>query len=846
MAPTSVILAGEAPVDILIYPSNPWYPSDPPRSGYTLHTCRQRSGIYLVSRFLRWVPHDSNLKIHELISNDDAEKIFQEPVRSILEFEMKEEHHHSEKLTLNRRRQLDYRSFCLCPPLPSNAGVDENKYVVIFQDAGASFSNSDDAVAFLTKARPSTLIYNMTRPLASGDSWESIRKGVFTENGGQDPTKLVVIVNADDLRAEGIHLSHGLSWEKTCEDFVEQLGSVGRLVGLVTCAHLVVLFGCDGVIYHRGLIHKTNQGEHIHHPILYYDTGCTEGEFLRQKKDDPPGILEAFLAGLISTIDSLALEDCIELGFLAARRHVTSGVSLSSNEPDYNPSYIMGGYVYYKQTFRLRIPSDIIGSGADHDWSILDRTVGDPAQIARDIVRSGISSPGFIDIPRAQFGQLVLVDRHEIESFRTVANVLRDYINFPQTKPISIAFFGPRGSGRTYAALELGTALLSDQKVSRLHLDLTQTMTPADLIPIFHSIRDSNLEGLFPLVYITGFDVNVPGSQIMWLSHLLGPIRNGSFVDNGTTRPLGRAIFFFGSLNYKTFQKFQTQTAGRCEEFLGCLQGYINMLGPDCVGEQDRLYPVRRAVILRRLLEVREPKLSISGQLSIDESVLDGLLLIPSYRQGIRSLKSIIAMSRLDGRKSFERAALPPVDQLGLHVDQKLFMRYLNGQVLPDSIREHLAEHIHATYLIKRFSMGMTPEERQRPAHQSWNHLPEEFRESARAHADDVPRKLRLIYCFLAESQDHMHREPVTSFTPYEQDILAEQEHNRWNAERLQKQWSRSSDNSVGSTVRTSPFLVAWSDLAPEWQDVDRVLVASYPRILPNEWRIYRIGSIIS
>ncbi|KAK6533054.1 hypothetical protein TWF281_007214 [Arthrobotrys megalospora] len=847
MPPINVLLAGDAPVDVLIYPTRP---DENSRNKHMLKTCRQRSGATLISKFLNCVAHDYNLKIHEPIYSGSA-NIQHESVRSILEFEI---HDDSDPLhltlKLNRIQRLDYQSLWQSPwPSVSVGTVNATeKDILVFQDTESSFRNPDDAIQFLRNARPGVLVYYMTPELASGSIWESIRNGVYTTGDIQDPERLVVVVSANDLRAEGIQLSHGLSWEKTCEDFVEQLGSVGRLVSLVTCAHLVVLFSCDGVIYHRG--------GHLNQPTLYFDPKCTEGEFLRQNLGEVPGITEAFIAGMVTHLGGSVknLEESIELALLSARRLAASGLvrgPKSADRPEHLGPYIMSALITSESSiFKLLIPSDVIGSGADHYWSILDRTVGDPAQVARDVVKIGISSSGSSGIPVAQFGRLVLVDRHEIESFRIISNFLRDYIDVPQTKPISIALFGPRGAGRSYAAMEMGKALLNGQKVSQFRMDLTQIAAPSDLIPIFHSIRDSNLEGGFPLVYINGFDTPVPGSSLLWLFHLLTPMLHGRFIDNGASRPIGRAVFFLGSINFKTYQKFQNQVGGssrglaapRFEEFLGCLHGYVNMLGPDCVGEHDRLYPVRRAVILRELLEKREPKLKVDGRILIDESVLDGLLLVPSYRQGIRSLKSIIAMSRLNGARQFERAALPPTGQLDLHVNSEDFLRYLNGNVLPESIREHLAQNIHTAYLNKRFSMGMSDEDRKRPGHQPWDQLPEEFRESARAHADNIPRKLRLISCFLAEKQDHTHREPVENFSSDEIEVLAKNEHDRWNAERLQKQWTKSS--KTDPTVRTSSFLVAWNDLAREWQDVDRVLVASYPSILPEDYQIYRMGGV--
>jgi hypothetical protein len=108
------------------------------------------------------------------------------------------------------------------------------------------------ALDFLEKVKPQFIVHYMTRPLAKGPLWDIIRNGPLNRDGIPQLDNLAVIVDADDLRAEGISLSRALSWEKTAEDFVRNLGSKGRLDTLVTCPNLIVRFGNEGVIHHRG------------------------------------------------------------------------------------------------------------------------------------------------------------------------------------------------------------------------------------------------------------------------------------------------------------------------------------------------------------------------------------------------------------------------------------------------------------------------------------------------------------------------------------------------------------------------------------------------------------------
>jgi hypothetical protein len=163
--------------------------------------------------------------------------------------------------------------------------------------------------------------------------------------------------------------------------------------------------------------------------------------------------------------------------------------------------------------------------------------------------------------------------------------------------------------------------------------------------------------------------------------------------------------------------------------------------------------------------------------------------------------------------------------------------------MLSDDVLEFMARGLHETYVPYRLSIARTKEEKEKLEAQtslnSWDVLDEEFKESARAHAADIPRKLRFIHCFM--SKINSHRRPVTKFEPEEIDLLAEREHERWNAERLQKQWRLGERNEA---QRVSPFLIPWRDLAKIWQDVDRVMVDAYPNVMPHGYAIYRVGKI--
>ncbi|KAK2762829.1 hypothetical protein FQN54_001004 [Arachnomyces sp. PD_36] len=846
MSSRHVVITGDAPVDMFLYPSPMGLHHS--TGSQRLHTHYLRRGAGLLADFLGELEkqqHSPKIQLHKPTFHGWEP----DSIQSITELDLHTVSGQGRSaFKLKSKQHLNTRHGWHAPgSVPSIGGNNGNISLWLLQDADCSFNDADsDAVIELFRqSQPQFLLYHMARPLCSGKIWETLRNGPFVgADRKQDPEKVIVIIDANDLRAEGIELSHGLSWEKTSEGFVEQLGSVGRLVSLVTCAHLIVRFGCAGAIYHRGL--------RVVRPTLFFDPLSAEGDFARRNLGHVPGEPEAFVAGFTKALiesKDLNVEESIESGLRTARRLARRGLSIQDPEsPQCSPvhafSEIMGNFNQAEddKLIKFLIPSDEISRSNDPNWSLLDYTIGDPSEVARRIVKEGTHSPAS-HVPLARFNRLVLVDRHDIESFRTLFNFLEEYLAARKGKPLSIALFGPRGSGKSFSAFQVAEAATKGQKTQRLRFDLSQFTGLDDLLAAFHSVRDCTLEGFIPLVYFNGFDTPFSGTQFGWFPYLLPPMLAGKFSDRGISRPIGSAVFFFGATvvkNHEMLCRLSKADSARltlAHDFLGCLHGFVNVLGPDRSEPGDRLYPVRRAVILRALLEEREPNLITRGKMiSIDDSVLNRLLLVPEYRQGIRSLKAIIAMSRLNGCRRFERAALPPKSQMDVHVEYSTFMRYANGIPIPQSIREGLARSLHEVYIENRRKIAVTSPARE--TLQEWSELDEEFKESARAHADSIPQKLRLISCFLSEKQEY--REPVKEFTPAQIELLAENEHDRWNAERLQKQWHL---GELAPAKRKSPFLVPWANLGGEWRNIDRVMVASYPKILPQTYEIYKMGT---
>ncbi|GLB10786.1 hypothetical protein AtubIFM57258_007196 [Aspergillus tubingensis] len=840
--PLSITVAGDAPSQLLLSPQQT---AQAPHRQNAFDPKQQigwvRGGAHLIANLL--TAARLNTPVYSLL---DAElPIYTGPASSTqFVFQLEPVHNSTTECSSNYRvgslmklaRQAEWYAPTMAAPV-----TDER--IIILQEAEDGFSNTDHAISWFRKKRPDVLLYHMARPLGTGKLWDVVRFGPFTLDGTQDPMKLVVVVSVDDIRAEGVEISDGHSWEKSCEDFVENLGSGGHLDTVVTCAHLMVLFGCDGLIYHRG------RGGY--EPMLFFDPVRGEGDFFRQNLGRVPGLAESFIAGMALHLEQNPLSElsqAIRYGFEAARRLAQRGFTArnSDNAIDYPVHHIMTDLIPTSNLLSGIIPSEEICQGANPDWTILDLAVINPIEVAREIVQAGPLAPTS-RIPAAKFRELILYDRKEIEQFRSMHKLIEEYLTESSVKPLNIALFGPSGSGKCFAAMEVAKAACHPRKINILQFNLSQFVRLDDLLEAFNSVRDSTLAGYITLAYFDGFDGDFLSSPLGWLSHLSPCMLSGTFLEKGHVRPIGPAILLFGAGHATNFLEFDQratlltrQKLAKGSEFISYLHGFVDVRGPSQCDSHDELFPVRRAVMLRALLEERAPNIITSGRIMIDEGVLDGLLLVPNFRHGARSMRSLLAMSKLNQRTVFDRMALPSPAQLSLHVDYNEFLRCIDCQNLSNDLREYLAEELHNIYRLFRLDMAPSKEERRKIETEislaEWNVLREDLRESARAQAADIPRKLRLLSCFLGKSrEDH---EAVREFTDAEVDLLAEKEHERWNAERFRRRWRLGVRNQV---QRSSPFLVPWRDLERVWQDLDRELVRSYPTILPEGYCIYRL-----
>ncbi|EMC97976.1 hypothetical protein BAUCODRAFT_129765 [Baudoinia panamericana UAMH 10762] len=753
------------------------------------------------------------------------------------------------RYTIERQRRIGQAPIWRSPSLGTSSPQPGSTVVIL--GSGEAFKDVEPALDFLQRVRPRYIIHQHTKPLASGRLWDLLRHGPLTRESVPEPDYLAIVVDADDLRANNIAISRALSWEATAEDFVRNLGSNGRLDTLVTCPNLIVRFGEEGVIHHRG----RDAGD----PKLYYHPRKTEGEGQPGCGVSMIETSSAFIAGLALGFANNYPPDIgkgIRYGMAAADRLSSLGFvhDTIDDGPGFPTDDIMQDLVPTRQHAAVTIPSARISSG--EKWSIFNATTGDPAELARQIVTVG-PAKALSFCPTQRFGDILAIDRAEQEGMRAVVEAVEERLRTQTSSPTSVGVIGPPGSGKHFTAKNVAKHVSAGRAVQTLVYN-ARLLRSNDLIAACHEIRDYIASGDLTIVTFENFESMLePGSEL--LRDFLALMQDGIFTDNGHVRRVGSPLFFFlvnheGGVEGGTFDVPPTPvtpTSSELRERVGTqpsvlldhLHGILQVTGPNQGGLQDKAYPVRRAIMLRQILKERYPHLEVDGKMRVEEGVLHALLLVPSYKLGLRSLEKIISTSRLSGRSRFDVAALPPEEQIQLHVDGRIFMSYLRSPRLQPALRERLAQGLFETYKKRRKEMCKTDEDRKAlesdRSYRDWDDLSGELKESTRSQADDIPRKLRAVGCFMLNEERSEPLVRVAAFSEEELLMLSEMEHERFNAERLQRQWRMGPRNSK---QRLTPFLVPWRDLTQEWKDVDSVMVECVPRILEKQgWYIYRM-----
>ncbi|MCB0360670.1 MAG: ATP-binding protein, partial [Bdellovibrionales bacterium] len=310
-----------------------------------------------------------------------------------------------------------------------------------------------------------------------------------------------------------------------------------------------------------------------------------------------------------------------------------------------------------------------------------------------------------------RFENLVLVERSEIESFRSVRNSIREYAahadDSSSNRPLSIAMFGPPGTGKSFAVGQLVASVnrslrKSDRKLELLKFNVSQFSDLNDLSLAAQYISNTNHDGRVPVAFFDEFDCERNGESLGWLRYFLTPMQDGYLRGAKAPIKLGPAVLMFAGGVFHCFDQFvpgesHTITGEFSPEQSDAVREFRQRKGPDFVSRLSShidILPidrapneykaiVRRSLLLRGFLQ-RHGYIEMRGGLGvarIDRDVLYALLTMDRYRHGIRSMETVIAMCASKS-KWLDKGALPPDVQLDMHLDVREFMiRMYRGRV---------------------------------------------------------------------------------------------------------------------------------------------------------------------
>jgi ATPase family associated with various cellular activities (AAA) len=619
--------------------------------------------------------------------------------------------------------------------------------IVVIEDQGNGYRDNDECLRLLEKvlAHARVVIYKATKSLPTPQDrfFKLIQKY---------KDRVIVVISADSLREMGVKISQGLSWEKTGEDLSRAVRHNAVLKQLSECRHLIVRLCLSGA-YHYAAPQSTER--------LYYDPRQIEKSFAN---DQHLGAMTGHNSVIVAAIVHQVIENNHELFDSAAPLPLTLkeiasvGEGLRCGVAACREYYLAGLGRTREELHNLgkpKLPNERI-FGAKHDWVadtvlvrdrkgepdfqqfgfLLDAFKGqDEAgvfQFAEQIVTRGISraldgrSAKLPKFPVVQFGdKLTVVDRQEIEGYRAISSLIRDYSDKKiPPRPLSIAVFGAPGAGKSFGVKKIAESVLSDNRVVFVEQNLSQFTSPDELADVFHKVRDITLDASkLPVVFFDEFDAALGGNELGWLKFFLAPMQDGRFKYKQSTLGIGKSIFVFAGGTATKYLEFAAAMEGRTggtdeakkkyesfkelkgPDFVSRLRGHVNIIGinelnsrpdntsrpgsdpgrePDPLiddSSRDFLYLIRRAVLLRSFLEKLGPDLFDDKKTArIDRGVIHAFLKTREYLHGPRSMEAILEMSALSRKEVFDKSSLPKEELLDMHVHHPDFVKLLSEQ----------------------------------------------------------------------------------------------------------------------------------------------------------------------
>jgi hypothetical protein len=730
-----------------------------------------------------------------------------------------------ERVLRSKKRVWRIENFLGCQPLedelkseydvPNGSKID----LLILDDENLGFRNSEGLWREVLGISDSSteIIFKSTAPLAEGALWGEL----FSKYAD----RLVVILSVDHLRAQNAALSEALSWDLAIEELDREFKEGLLAKEVARAKHAVIYYKGAGIasykhgeldrfIYHpeelEGIWHARRAGKtfgdlsilaaaitrHYVDPLTYpfFVAGARALVAIRASHDIGGGEVKGpNIEELVNSFNIKAANSDIENSL-----HPAAGLALKKPLPESEYRTAFPGKLIDKGDGGMQegLQSDLLQDFTGEGYEYV-------ASKAMQVVLDGVDK-ALASVPKARYGAYLTVDREEIERINEIRRLIVAYqANDKDRKPLSIAVFGPPGSGKSFAIKQLAKELF-DPRQEPLEFNLSQFASREELHHAFQQVRDSSVRGYIPLVFWDEFDAD----NLKWLKEFLAPMQDSEFRSGSLAHPFGKAIFVFAggtSSDFKSFESSACATkAAKGPDFVSRLRGYVNIKGPnpqqqqtdigeERAAEQDLAHLIRRAILLRSIIERYHPRLvdPAARRSSISTSVIRGFLRVDEYYHGARSLEAIVSMSNLADSDFFGVAKLPSSNLLNLHVSPSFMDQVREAEIESETV-EILAEACHQAWREKKESEGYkhgeerSDKKKTHPLLVEYRALMETDKEENRMTARVTRAKLLEIgYEIRPFSDGEKIKESPQHFTEDERDILIRKEHDIWMRDHL-------------------------------------------------------------
>lgn len=253
-----------------------------------------------------------------------------------------------------------------------------------------------------------------------------------------------------------------------------------------------------------------------------------------------------------------------------------------------------------------------------------------------------------------------------VEDIKKVIRLLEGYHgDRTADRPLSIAVFGPPGSGKSTFVKKIITAVKGCSLVATENL--TQHTNSETLAQVFVTAPDPSMT---PVYFFDEFDAARDGRPLGWLSWFLAPMEDGAVQVDGKAKEIGKAVFIFAGGTANSLDEFnqhaqidpENYRARKVPDFISRLSGSVDIGGLNELGD-ERIIP--RALALRYQLK--------DDPTQLDEGQIRQVLTNGHFVHGNRSLRTLVAAwDKKKGRPDLPRAIL----------DQHFSRGELDGQVI--------------------------------------------------------------------------------------------------------------------------------------------------------------------